>query len=153
MGDNGNNAVQIKSNGAVVTPSQPYIHYRVGTSLSYNNSAQNVTIPFNTSVVTVNGYYGGSYSTATGKITAYYTGAYEVSCGLEGANAVLQLWGVVNGVRTQTFAHGTGVELAGSTIFRLVAGDTFGVAGWFSGAATTISNDEKKSYLKIRYLG
>ena len=150
LGQGDNMGVVVKNNYAVNFPNQGYIHYRVGTNYSYNNSAQNVTVIFNTYVDSIGNI---PYSTSTGKISVNTSGLYEVSCGLEATTNVEQLWGVVNSVRTQTFAHGTGTNLAGSAIFKLSSTDTFGIAGAFGGGATTINAQSLQTYLKIRYLG
>ena len=94
-----------------------------------------------------------TFSTSTGRLTATYSGTYLVNCGLYASTDVVQLWGVINGVRDRTFQLGPGVNLAGTGVFKLTAGDTFGVAGWFSGGSTTIYVSNEHTYLKIRYLG
>jgi phage baseplate assembly protein gpV len=142
-------SLHLRPYGVVSTPNQSYANYQIGSNLSYNNSAQNVTVPFNYLITNTN----STFSTSTGRLTAAYSGTYLVNCGLYASTDVVQLWGVINGVRDRTFQLGPGVNLAGTGIFKLTAGDTFGVAGWFSGGSTTIFVSNEHTYLKIRYLG
>lgn len=122
-------------------------------NLSYNNSAQNVPVVFNTTSHNI----GNHYSTTTGLLTAPIAGDYMVSCGLYNAANVdtSQLWFVHNGSRGVSFVL-TSVTLgnmAGSGIQRLAVGDTLGVAGWYGGSTVSITENGFHTFLRIRYLG
>lgn len=150
LGKDDMRAVVAKGSGDVQFPTQGYHHVRRNSSLSYNNSAQNVTVVFN-SYVAATGSINYSYS--TGKITAQHAGIYSVSCSVYGMSDVAQLWLVINGVREESIAVQTTTNLVGHGLAKLAAGDTLGVAAWFNGAAGTILNYDDHTFLKIRYLG
>lgn len=144
-------AYQLRARGGnIQLPSQGYTHVRRSINVSYDNAAQNVTIPFNEFAAS-RGSIG--YNSITGKITAQYSGLFLVQCSVSASAAVSQLWGVVNNSRKESIAVGETGILAGSGIFRLFAGDTLGIAGWFNGSTVTIYSNVYNTFLKILYLG
>lgn len=150
IGVNGYLGLHLRQNRNLTIPAQTYANYQLASNVSYNNSAQNVTVPFNYLVTKSD---NANFNTANGRLTATHTGIYIVNCGLYATSDVVQLWGVVNGVRDRSFQLGSGPNMAGTGMFKLNAGDNFGIAGWFSGGTTTIYVSNEHSYLKIRYLG
>lgn len=121
--------------------------------LSYNNAAQNVPVVFNSTSHNI----GNHYSTTTGLLTAPIAGDYMVSCGLynaAGANTS-QIWFVHNGNRGVSFVLSATTlgNMAGTSIQRLAAGDTLGVAGWYEGATVTITANGYHTFLRMRYIG
>jgi hypothetical protein len=145
-------AIRAKSYGNVQLPNQPYLEFHRSSNLSYNNSSQNVTIPFDSYVNIVGNM---PYDISNGKILADLAGTYAVNCGVLANGAISQLWGIVNGVRKQSFVldNTASANVAGSGLFYLNAGDTFGVGAWCNGATVTITANSMHTYLKIRYLG
>lgn len=141
--------------GAVTASGAPSVLAFRGSDLTYNNSAQNVSIVYNTTSYNV----GSCYNTSNGLFTAPYTGDYAVSIGVYNAGGVdvSQLWTVVNGGRGTSFVMSSGPggtdNLAGAGIQRLNANDTFGMAAWFGGATATITANNFHTFLRIRYIG
>ena len=146
-------AVSLDSSNRVSFPANPSVRASRSGDLSYNNSAQNVPIIFNSASTNI----GSHYSTSTGLLTAPVAGDYFVSCGVYNAAGtdVNQLWTVINGARGVSIALTSSASgnLAGSGIVRLNATDTFGMAAWFGGAAVTITANSFHTFLHIRYLG
>ena len=147
-------AMSFGSSNVVSFPLNPSVRARLSGNLSYNNSAQNVPIIFNSASTNIGGYY----STSTGLLTAPVAGDYFVSCGVFNSAGVdvNQIWTVVNAVRGESIvlsSIGGSSNMAGSGIVRLNVGDTFGMAAWFGGATVTITENTYHTFLHIRFLG
>lgn len=146
-------AISIDSSNRVTLPLNPSVSATRSSDLSYNNAAQNVPIIYNATSHNVGNYY----STSTGLLTAPIAGDYFVSCGVYNAGGadVSQLWTVINGARGVSIVlsgNAASANLAGSGVVRLNAGDTFGMAAWFSGLTQTITANIYHTYLRICYI-
>lgn len=147
--------MQIDSNGVISQPYQTYAYFKLSANItSYDCTSSNAVIKYDSSIANV----GSCYNSSTGLFTAPVSGIYTVNASILSSGTNLnQIWGVLNGGRSETFTLSgstTNDVVVGQGLFYLTAGDTLGFHA-YSGtvSTTTLQQNTFHSWLKIIFLG
>ena len=143
---NGTEQMRIDSAGRVTMPYQPSFFVARTNNFTFTGNDQSQPMVFDL----VNRNIGGHYNSSTGLFTAPVSGNYCFASGGYTSVNLSQMWFIVNGVRTETYAmfDSTEATQSGSGIVYLTAGDTLGIHYYVNTGSVTLYQNTNHTFFR-----